>query len=176
MSNLCVTAVRVSGRRRRSGLPDSAAQLRDFGFQFLDARFRQRRIVGRGGFVAAFVGFFGVERLRTFRAVAVNGHAFQAHFPRLNVGVADFGDGAFVRHVDGLGNRAADERLRGGHHFQMRQVADAALALMRFERAIEDRQMFRLQAAGNGLAVFLNVFNGVEFFDVRDDLGDGRGS
>ena len=95
---------------------------------------------------------------------------FRPIFHACNVGVADVLDGAFVRHVDGLGNRAADERLRGGHHFQVRQVADAALALMRLERAIEHGQMLRLQAAGDGRAVFLDVFDGVELLDVRDDV------
>ena len=50
-------------------------------------------------------------------------------------------------HVDRLGDGAADERLRGGHHFEVRHVVDAALAAIRLERAIEHRQMLRLQAA-----------------------------
>ena len=127
MSNLCVTAVRVSGRRRRSGLPDSARNLATSASSSL-MRVSSADGVGADDLVAAFVGLFGVQRLRTLRAVAINGHAFQAHLPRLHVSVADFLDGAFLRHVDGLGNRAADERLRGGHHLQVRQIMDAALA------------------------------------------------
>ena len=38
------------------------------------------------------------------------------------------------------------KRLRGGHHSQMRQVIETALAFERLERAIEDRQMLRLQS------------------------------
>ena len=48
------------------------------------------------------------------------------------------------------------------------------LPLMRFERAVEHRQMLRLQAALHGRAVFLDVFNRVEFFDVGDDVLDFR--
>src|ERR1035437_5022019 len=162
------------GQTTAQRLAGFGTELDDFGFEFVQAGF-QRGCVGnrRSGFVRTFVGLLGVQWLRTLRAVAINRHTFQAHLPRLNVSVADLGDGAFVRHVDGLGNRTADERLRGGHHFQMRQVTDAALALMRFERAIEDRQMVRFQAAANGRTIFLNVFNRVAFFDVRDDFGDG---
>ena len=49
--------------------------------------------------------------------------------------------------VDRLGNRAAQERLRRGHHPQMRHIIERALAFERFERAIENRQVLRLQSA-----------------------------
>ncbi len=125
-----------------------------------------------GGLVAAFVGPLGVERLRALGAVAIDGDALEAHLPRLHVGVADVLDGAVVGHVDRLGDRAADERLRGGHHLQVGQVLDAALAAIGLEGAVEDRQMLRLQAAGDGLAALLDVFNRVEFLDVGDDALD----
>ena len=141
----------VGDRRARVGEPAAQwfAGLRrqrgDFGFQFLDARFERGR-VHRSDFAAAFVGFLGVERLRALRAVAVNGHALQAHLPRLHVGVADVLDRAFVGHVDRLRDGAADERLRGAHHLQMGQVLNAALAAIRLERAVKHRQMLGLQA------------------------------
>ena len=106
------------GQAAAQRLAGLGAQIGDLGFEFLDAGFSCEIV--RRGLAAAFVGFFGVERLRALRAVAINGHALEAHLPGLNVSVADFLDGAFVGHVDGLGNRAADERLRGGHHFQVR--------------------------------------------------------
>ena len=55
------------------------------------------------------------------------------------------------------------------HHLQVGQVMDAALAAIRLEGAVEDRQMLRLQAARDGLAAVGDVFNGVELLDVRDD-------
>ena len=42
--------------------------------------------------------------------------------------------------VHGLGNRAAEERLRGGHHPDVAAVVQRALAVVRLERAVEDRQ------------------------------------
>ena len=165
MSNLCVTRRARVGQPAAQRLAGLGAQLADLGFEFLDAGF-ERGGAGGGRLVAAFVGLFGVERLRTLRAVAINRHAFQAHLPRLNVGVADFLDGAFVRHVDGLGNRAADERLRGGHHLQVRQVMDAALAAMRLERAVEHRQMLRLEAAVHRSAPFSSTSSIVSNFSM----------
>jgi hypothetical protein len=76
--------------------------------------------------------------------------------------------------VDGLGNGAADEGLGGAHHFQVGHVADAALAAKGLEGAVEDREVLRLQAGGDGGAVFLDVLDGVEFGDVGDDGGDFR--
>ena len=181
--------VRETAAERLAGFD---AQSGNFGFKFLDAGFQRGRIGGRS-FATTLAGLFGVERLRAFRAVTVNRHAFQPHLPRLNVSVADFLDGAFMRHVDGLGNGAADERLRGGHHFQVRQIMDAALAAIRLEGAIEHRQMLRLEAGTQprrlvafsrcrrgahatflrrAVAATINVFNRVEFFDVRDDVFD----
>ena len=131
------------------------SQMSDFRLEFLDVRLKRGSVNdSSSGFVAAFVGFPGVERLRTLRSITINRHALDAHAPRFDVGVANVGDSALAGHIDGLGNRATDERLRGGHHFQMRQVTDAALALMRFERAIEDQQMVRFQAAANGRTIF----------------------
>ena len=127
---------------------------------------------GRGGLVAAFVGALGVERLGAFGAVAIDGDAFEAHLPGLHVGVPDVLDRAVVGHVDGFGNGAADEGLGGGHHLEVGHVLDAALAAVGLEGAIEDRQMLRLQAAGDGRAVFLDVLDGVEFLDVGDDALD----
>ena len=76
--------------------------------------------------------------------------------------------------VDGFGNGAADEGLGGGHHLQVGHVADAALAAIGLEGAVEDGQMLGFQAAADGRAVFLDVLDGVEFLDVGDDGGDVR--
>ena len=165
MSNLWVMAVRVSGRRRRKGLPAWARERGDFGFEFLDAGFESGR-VGAGGLVAAFVGALGVERLGALGAVAIDGDAFEAHLPGLHVGVADVLDGAVVGHVDGLGDGAADEGLGGGHHLQVGQVLDAALAAVGLEGAIEDRQVLRLQAAGERSAPLSSTSSMVSNFSM----------
>jgi hypothetical protein len=56
----------------------------------------------------------------------------------------------------------------------MRHVADAAPAFVGFERAVEYGQMFRLEAAGDGLAAFLDILDRVMLLDVCDDAFDFR--
>jgi len=163
------------------------AQLGHFGIEFLDAFFQTGRFTGRGrhNLVTALVSLFGVERLGTFRTVAINGNAFQAHLPGLNVSVADLGHGAFIRHVDGLGDGAADEGLGGGHHFQVGQITDAPMAPRGLERTVKHGQMFRLQRTpgdiarlgGASLHYFVvrdefDVFDGVVGFNMGDDILD----
>ena len=53
--------------------------------------------------------------------------------------------GGLLRHVDGLRNRAGDERLYRGHHAHVAHVMNRPLAVLRAEAAIEDRQMLVLQ-------------------------------
>ena len=65
MSNLCVSAWRVSVKTAAQRLAGFAAQFGNFGFQFLDAIFERGIVTAADSFVAAFVGLFRVERLRT---------------------------------------------------------------------------------------------------------------
>ena len=153
------------------------AQLDDFVLEFQDAHIQSRSVSARRnygcGFVAAVIGLLRVERLAPLGAVAVNGDAFEAHLPSLHIGVTNVLHGRLVRQIDGLGDRAADERLRRPHHFQVRHVVNAALALECFERAIEHGQMLGLEAAAEDRAVFAgDVLDGVVLLNVRDDGGD----
>jgi hypothetical protein len=61
--------------------------------------------------------------------------------------------------------------LGGGHHAQVRHVMDAALAAEGPEGTIEDGQMVGVQAAGLELAIVLDILDGIELLDVRDDPG-----
>ena len=126
MSNLCVIAWRSSGSLRRTGAVTSCGRglLRDLG----------RRLVLRR-----------VERLRPLAAVAVDRDRLGAQLPRLDVGLHDLVDGRFLRHVDGLADRARDERLRRAHHLDVAHVVNRPLALRRLERAVEHRQVRLLQ-------------------------------
>ncbi len=56
------------------------------------------------------------QRLRQLGAVTVERVRLNPQFPGQHVGVLDFADRRRVRHVDGLGNRPGDERLRRRHH------------------------------------------------------------
>ena len=71
--------------------------------------------------------------------------------------------------VDRLGNGAADERLRGAHHFEVRHVVMLRLPRYGLEGAIEHRQMLGFRPLRDRRAVFLDVLDGVEFLDVGDD-------
>ncbi len=64
-------------------------------------------------------------------------------------------------HVDGLGDGARDERLRGGHHAQVSGVVNGARALGRLEGAVEDRQVLVLDGG--------RAFDGSGGVDVADD-------
>ena len=72
-----------------------------------------------------------VQRLRELGAVAIERVGLQRQLPRQQVsGLAVLHRGV-VRHVDGLGDRARDEGLRGRHHADVafhRQIALADLA------------------------------------------------
>ena len=127
MSNLWVMAVRVSGRRRRRGLPACSRRRATSASSSSDALFERRCCPPRRPWSPPRRSA-GAQRLRALGAVAVDGDALKAHPPGLDVGVAHVLDGAFVGHVDGLGDGAADERLGGGHHLQVGQVRDAAFA------------------------------------------------
>ena len=62
---------------------------------------------------------FSVQRRGALRAVAINGDRLQTELPAFDVGVHDVVDRGRFRQVDRLGDRAAEERLRGGHHPEM---------------------------------------------------------
>ena len=63
-----------------------------------------------------------LERLRLLASVAIDGDRLQAQLPGLDVGFHDVVDGGVLGQVDGLGDGAGDERLRGGHHPQVSHV------------------------------------------------------
>ena len=81
-------------RDSRAGVGQAAAQAagrlrpRSLAISASSSLMRASSAASAASFVAAFVGLFGVERLRTLGAVAINGHAFEAHLPGLHVGVA----------------------------------------------------------------------------------------
>ncbi|CCC97391.1 protein of unknown function [Azospirillum baldaniorum] len=88
----------------------------------------------------------GGERLAQLGAVAVQRVGLDAQAPGQQVGILALLDRRRVRHVDGLGDGAGDEGLRGGHHGDVRfpgqeALADAAAGV----GAVEHRQMLVLQ-------------------------------
>jgi hypothetical protein len=52
-------------------------------------------------------------------AVAVNRDRLRTQLPRLDVGLHDVVNRCVLRHVDGLADRAGNERLRGAHHLDV---------------------------------------------------------
>src|SRR5208282_2883411 len=75
----------------------------------------------------------GVERLRALGSVAVNGDRLEAELPGGEVSLGNFVHGRFGGHVDGLGNRAGDERLHRTHHLEVPVVVNRARAGARLE-------------------------------------------
>ena len=71
---------------------------------------------------------------------------------------------ASVRQVDGLGDRAGEERLHRRHHPDVAHVVDRAGAVQRAERAVEDGQVLGLEVR--------RALDRVLLVDVRDDLVD----
>ena len=67
-------------------------------------------------------------RLRQLRAVAVERVRFQAELPGQDISGLAVGDRRLVRHVDGLGDGAGDERLRRRQHADMALDREIALA------------------------------------------------
>ena len=68
------------------------------------------------------------ERLRELRAVAVERVRLQGELPGEQVGGLAVLHRRLVRHVDGLGDRARDERLRRRHHADVALDREVALA------------------------------------------------
>ncbi|OIQ66908.1 hypothetical protein GALL_515200 [mine drainage metagenome] len=87
-----------------------------------------------------------VQRLRQFRAVAVERVGLQRELPGQQVGGFAILHRGIVRHVDRLGDRARDERLRRRHHADVAFHAEIALAdLAARVGAIEHAVVFGLQ-------------------------------
>ena len=157
-------------------LIEPAAQRGDLLVELDDSAFQFAAIQRRHGFMVHSAHVFRLARVQwrgTLRAVAINRDRFQAKPPALDVGVHDFVDGRRFRHVHRLRNRAAQEWLRRRHHPEMRHVSEAALAFVGLERAIENRDMLRLESRRNRRSIGIrNIFDRVERVDVRDDAFD----
>ena len=69
-----------------------------------------------------------LQRLRELRAVAVERVGFEAELPGQHVGLLAVLDRRVVRHVDGLGDGAGDERLRRRQHADVAVDREVALA------------------------------------------------
>ena len=97
-------------------------------------------------------------------AVAVDRDRLEPELPAVGVCALDVLDGCLVGHVHRLGDRAADERLHRGHHPEVALPRDRALAVLRRERAVEDRDVLIAQRR--------RAFDGVVGVDERDDVAD----
>ena len=75
------------------------AQNLQFGFQFLEPVF-QTLARRHAGLIAAFIGPFGIERLRAFGAVTVNGIGLEHQLPAEPVGILDIFNAGYMRHID----------------------------------------------------------------------------
>ena len=96
-------------------------------------------------------GLFGLLRLGLGRQwlallgpVAVDRNGFEPQLPTPIVSIRDILDGRVRRHIDGLADRSGQERLSGGHHFDVSLPSDAARAIGRSKCAVEYRQMLLL--------------------------------
>ena len=86
------------------------------------------------------------KRLRALGIVAIDGHGLQSEFPGLGVGLHDVFDRRFFRHVDGLADRAGNERLRCRHHAEVTAPGNRAASSHRRQRTIEHVEVFGLEA------------------------------
>ena len=93
---------------------------------------RHRRLVEEGLDGVVLLVLVGdqlaLQRLRQFRAVAVERVGLEAELPRHQIGRLAVLDRGVVRHVDGLRDRARDERLRRRHHADVALDREIALA------------------------------------------------
>jgi hypothetical protein len=86
------------------------------------------------------------QRLRQLRAVAIERVGLQGQAPGQHVGLLAVVDGRRVRHVDGLGDGARDEWLRGRHHADVAVDRQEALAgAAAGAGAVEHRQVLGLE-------------------------------
>ena len=98
------------------------------------------------------------ERLRDLAVVAVDRHRLDPELPRVHVELLDVLDRGLFRHVHGLGDRAAEERLHRAHHLDVTHVVDRVVA----HRAREHRQVLGVEAGCTDDRLLL--------VDVVDDL------
>ena len=125
--------VRTPPRRWRRRWP-----LRPCGFHFFLIVFLELR--------PDLSSLFDVERLRELDAVAIEGVGLEAQLPAQLVAVLDVFEGGLVGEVDGLGDRAADERLGRGHHADVAFDGDESLAdFAALVGAVEDGQVLVLE-------------------------------
>ena len=117
------------------------------------ARARRRRLLDEGFdqvVVLLVVGDeLGGERLRQFRAVAVERIGFERELPGEEIRRLAVGDGRIVGHVDGFRNRPRNERLRCRHHADValdREIAPAVAPAG--IGAIEHRVVLGLEVRG----------------------------
>jgi hypothetical protein len=94
-------------------------ELGDLGGEFL--------VVGFGTAVVLTVLLRRGQRLGDLAVVAVDRDGLQAQTPRVDVELLDVLDRRLLRHVDGLGDRPADERLDGRHHLNVSAVMDGEI-------------------------------------------------
>ena len=160
MSKRCVSAVRSAGSRRRCGRVAStwaaASCLRRLSMVS----------AGRAELDLAVLLLAGGQRLAALRAVAVDRDRLEALLPALEVDRLDLLGRGGLGHVDGLADRAREERLDRAHHPDVAHVVDGPLAVDRLERAVEDRQVLGLEA-GRALDRLVLVDVGEDLLDLR---------
>ena len=116
----------------------------------------------------------GDHRRGALGSVAVDGNGFEAELPTVDVSINDVVDRGVLGQVDRLGDGAGEEWLRGGHHVDVRAVAEAALPAHGLKGAIKDADVFGAEPTFDRLTVRFDVFDGVVFVDVADDRFDLR--
>ena len=102
-----------------------------------------------------------VDRLHLLAAVAVDRDRFETVLPRFDVRLADVVHGGGLRKVDGLRNRARDERLNRAHHLDVAHVLDGTHPVLWLEGAIEDREVLVLHPR--------RAFDGAVLLDIGGD-------
>ena len=106
----------------------------------------------------------GRQRLALLGSIAVDRDGFETQLPSPIVSIGDVFDGGVRRHIDGLADRTGQERLSGGHHFDVRLPTDASGSIGWRECTVEDRQMLVLDVRC--------AFDRVLFVDVLLDVLD----
>ena len=113
------------------------------------------------------------QRLADLAVVAVDRERLQAELPALEVDLLDVLDGGRLGHVHGLGDRAGQHRLHGGHHPDVAHRADRALA----HRAVEHLVVLGPEAGGvHHVAVLGDVLgDGFDLFGLVAEVLQGAG-